>query len=137
MGEGKRRRHSAGSRRDRSPERGQATVELALALPLAVLFALVAVQLGVIAKDLLLVHHAAREAARAAAVEPNVGAARTAVVGSTSLDPGRISVRLGGGSERGDETTATVTYRAPTSVPLVGALLPDITLDASVTMRVE
>ena len=121
----------------RRRERGQATVELALVLPLAVLFALIALQLGVVAKDLLLVHHAAREGARAAAVEPSAGAARTAVVGSASLDPGRVSVQLSGGTERGDETTATVTYRASTSVPLVGALIPDITLRASVTMRVE
>ena len=30
-----------------------------------------------------------------------------------------------------------VTYRAPTDVPLAGALLPDITLSARATMRVE
>ena len=121
----------------RARERGQATVELALVLPVAILFALVALQLGVLAKDLVLVHHAAREGARAAAVEPDVGAARAAVVGSSSLDSGRLSVRLSGGSSRGSQTTATVTYLAPTSVPIVGALLPDISLDASVTMRVE
>jgi len=61
----------------RNGERGQATVEFALVLPLVVFFALVS------------------------------------------------------------ETTATVTYSAPTSVPLVGALIPDVSLRASVTMRVE
>jgi hypothetical protein len=106
-------------------------------LPLAVLFVLIVVQLGVVAKDLVLVHHAAREGARAAAVDPTPTAARSAVIGSTSLDRSRISVSLDGGSSRGDETTAVVVYRAPTSVPLVGALLPDVTLRASVTMRVE
>lgn len=124
-------------RRRRSGERGQATVELALVLPLVVLLALVALQLGVLAKDLLLVHHAAREGARAAAVEPTGGAARAAVVGSSSLVGGRLSVSLSGGTARGSDTTATVTYRAPTTVPLVGALIPDVTLEASVTMRVE
>lgn len=123
--------------RRQNGERGQATVELALVLPLVVLFALITLQLGLIAKDLVLVHHAAREGARAAAVEPTSGAARAAVVGSSSLDGGRLSVSLSGGTSRGSQTTATVTYRAPTSVPLVGALIPDVTLNASVTMRVE
>ena len=124
-------------RRGRNGERGQATVELALVLPLVVLFALVTLQLGILAKDLVLVHHAAREGARAAAVEPTGGVARAAVVGSSSLDSSRLSVSLAGGMARGSQTTATVTYRAPTSVPLIGALIPDVTLQASVTMRVE
>ena len=132
MGEGRCRRRFA-----RSGERGQATVELALVLPLAVLFALIVVQLGVVAKDLVLVHHAAREGARAAAVEPTPAAARAGATGATSLDDGRMSVRLRGGTERGDHATVSVIYRAPTSVPIVGALLPDIELEASVTMRVE
>lgn len=124
-------------RRRGNGERGQATVELALVLPLVVLFALVTLQLGILAKDLVLVHHAAREGARAAAVEPTGGAARAAVVGSSSLESGRLGVSLSGGTSRGSRTTATVTYRAATSVPLVGALIPDVTLTASVTMRVE
>lgn len=124
-------------RRQRNGERGQATVELALVLPLVVLFALVTLQLGVLAKDLVLVQHAAREGARAAAVEPTGGAARAAVVGSSSLDGVRLSVSLSGGTARGSQTTATVTYQAPTNVPLIGALIPDITIESSVTMRVE
>lgn len=124
-------------RRQHNGERGQATVELALVLPLVVLFALVTLQLGVLAKDLVLVQHAAREGARAAAVEPTGGAARAAVVGSSSLDSGRLSVSLSGGTARGSQTTATVTYQAPTNVPLIGALIPDITIESSVTMRVE
>lgn len=133
MAEGKHRRQRA----SRSGERGQATVELALVLPLVVLVAMIVVQLGVISKDYILVHHAAREGARAASVDPTPGVVRQAVVGSSSLDGGRLSVQLAGGTERGEDTTTTVTYRAPTSVPLIGALLPDIAMTASVTMRVE
>jgi Flp pilus assembly protein TadG len=121
----------------RRVERGQATVELALVLPLAVIFALVVVQLGVVAKDLVLVGHAAREGARAAAVDPTVASARAAVVSSSSLAADRLSVSLSGGTGPGDATTVEVRYRAPTTVPLVGALLPDVSLRASVTMRVE
>ncbi len=121
----------------RPGERGQATVELALALPLAVVFALVVVQAGLVAKDLLLVNHSAREAARAAAVDPTQAAARAGAVGGSNLDPGRLTVVLSGGSGTGDMTTATVRYLSPTSVPLVGWLVGDIELGASVTMRVE
>lgn len=121
----------------RSGECGQATVEFALVLPVAVLFSLVAVQLALVAKDVVLVHHAAREGARAAAVEPSTESARRAAVGSSSLDGTRLSVSLRGGSTRGDHTTATVTYRSPTNVPIVGALIPDVTMSASATMRVE
>ncbi len=127
---------AAGERR-RAGERGQATVELALVLPLAVLFALIVVQLGMITKDLVLVNHAAREGARAAAVDPSAAVARAAAASSSSLDSERLSVSLSGGTGRGDRATATVVYRSPTSVPLVGVLLPDISLRASVTMRVE
>lgn len=118
-------------------ERGQATVEFALVLPLVVLFALITLQLGTVAKDILLVHHAAREGARAAAVEPTSAAARTAVLGATTLDSNRLSVSLSGETSRGGQTTATVRYRSPTNVPLVGVLVPDVMLEASVTMRVE
>ena len=121
----------------RRDERGQATVELALVLPVVVVLALIAAQVGLVVKDVVLVHHAAREAARAAAVQPSVGVAREAARGAASLDPGRMDVTLSGGTERGDRTRATVTYRAPTEVPLIGALVPDVTVRATVTMRVE
>lgn len=123
--------------RARRSERGQATVELALTLPLAVLFALLVVQAGLVAKDLLLVNHSAREAARAAAVNPTQAAARVGATGGSNLDPGRMSVTLSGGDSTGDTATAVVTYSSPTDVPLVGWLVGDISLTAQVTMRVE
>jgi Flp pilus assembly protein TadG len=48
-------------------ERGQATVELALVLPVVVLLLMILIQAALVAKDQLLVQHAAREAARSAA----------------------------------------------------------------------
>jgi len=120
-----------------SSERGQATVELALVLPVVVLFALLVVQVGIVAKDLVLVTHAAREAARAAAVDPTAGSARTAAVAGANLDSSRMSVSLKGGTAEGDRITATVTYRSATAVPLIGRLVPDVTITESVTMRVE
>lgn len=118
-------------------QRGQATVEFALTLPLVVLLALVIIQAGLVAKDVILVNHAAREAARAAAVEPHQSAAAQAARGGTNLDPSRLRVSLTGGRNRGDTTTATIAYVSPTTVPLVGWLVGDIELSASVSMRVE
>lgn len=122
--------------RDRG-ETGQATVELALTLPLVVLFALVVIQAGLVAKDVLLVHHAAREGARAAAVDPTGDAARAGVHGGAALDRGRLQITLSGGTSEGDRATVRVRYSAPTDVPIVGALIGDIPLSAEVTMRVE
>lgn len=116
---------------------GQATVELALVLPVVVLLALVVAQAAAIGRDQLLVVHAAREAVRAAAADPDPGAATTAARGAAALEPARLSVALAGRGERGSRVTATVTYRAPTQVPIVGALLGDVTVTGRATMRVE
>jgi Flp pilus assembly protein TadG len=118
-------------------QRGQATVELVLVLPVVVLLALIVAQAAVLARDQLLVVHAAREAARAAAVEPDPGAARSAATEAGPLDEQRLRTEVRGRGERGSRVTATVSYRAPTTVPLVGWLLGDLTLRASATMRVE
>ncbi len=118
-------------------QRGQAVVEFALVLPLVVLFALMVIQAALVGKDALLVHHAARESARAAAVDPDPAIARQAAIAAGGLDPARLSSRLSGGSRRGDRTTATITYRSATNVPLVGRLVGDIQLRSEATMRVE
>ena len=73
---------------------GQSTVEFALVLPLVVLLVLFVVQGGLIVRDQLLVSHAAREAARAAAVtdEDRGGAALRAARGvdyaANNMPPG-------------------------------------------------
>lgn len=118
-------------------QRGQATIELALVLPVIVLFALIVLQVGLVATDQLLVQHAAREGARAAAVDPTLDAASTAVSTANRLQSARTSTRLAGGTDRGDRVTVTVIYQAPTDVPLVGRLIDDVTLTGQVTMRVE
>ena len=136
-GSDRRRPSDGASDRPGGRQRGQATVELALVLPLVVVFALIVVQAGLVAKDLVLVHHAAREGARAVAVDPTPAAARAGVAGGARLDQGRLGVSLSGGTTEGDLATVTVTYESPTNVPLVGALVGDVTLTADVTMRVE
>ncbi len=131
----------------RSRERGQATVEAVLVAPVLVALALSVVQVGVVVRDRVLLAHAGREAARAAAVEPTLKAATGAARGATGLSDDRLSVTFGarlaapssavssGGS--GERLTVIVRYRAPTSVPIVGALIPDIDLETSTTIRIE
>ena len=124
-------------RASRVPDAGQSTVELALLLPVVVVLLLLVLQVGLLARDVLLVTHASREAARAAAVEPTSAAARHAAQASSGLDGDRLGVELTGGRGRGERIRVTVTYRARTAVPLVGALVGDRTIRAAATMRVE
>ena len=124
-------------RREGDAERGQATVEVALLLPVFAALLLAVVQVGLVLRDQVLVTHAAREAARAAAVDPQVAVARGGAEAAARLDPDRLSVELSGSTEPGGRLTVTVRYRAPTAVPLVGPLVGDRTLVAEATMRVE
>ena len=121
----------------RQLESGQSTVELALLLPVVVLLLLAVLQVGLLGRDLLLVAHASREAARAAAVEAEPGAARRAAIASSGLRADRVDVQISGRDGPGSRVRVTVSYRAPTSVPIVGRLLGDRVLRAAVTMRVE
>jgi Flp pilus assembly protein TadG len=121
-------------RRRLRDERGQATVELVLVVPVLVVLALFLVQVGLVVRSLVLVHHAAREGVRVAAVGGDLERVRQAVVGSSGLAPSATDVDL---RIDGDLATVAVTYRDPTDVPLVGALLPEIPVTASATMRRE
>jgi Flp pilus assembly protein TadG len=118
-------------------EGGQATVELALVLPLVVLFLLAIVQVGLIARDEVLVVHAAREAAREAAVTAASGAARRAAEGGSGLGGSRLDVTVVRRDPPGGQVEVRVNYRAPTDVALVGGLVPDVGLSAKAVMRVE
>jgi hypothetical protein len=116
---------------------GQATVELALVLPIIALVLASLVQAVVVARDQLLVVHAAREAARAAAVDPSPGAALRAAEQSGPLDPSRLDVDTSGRAGPGSRVRTVVRYRQPTHLPIVGGLLGHVTLRAEATMRVE
>jgi Flp pilus assembly protein TadG len=114
-------------------------VELALLLPVVLLLLLAVLQVGLLARDVVLVTHAAREAARAAATDPDPRVARAAALASSGLDPARVTVTTtvtaaGSASRR---VRVEVSYRSPTAVPLVGSLLADRTIRTTATMRVE
>lgn len=120
--------------RCRVPRRqdGQATVELALALPVVVLVLLLVVQVALVARAQVLVVHAAREGARAEAVR--AGAAGGAARRTPGLAVDRLEVSA---APVGDDVSVQVRYRAPTRVPLVGALVGDPELRATVVMHIE
>lgn len=118
-------------------ERGQAAVELALCLPLLAALALLLVQVGLLVRDQVVVVHAAREAAREAAVSPGREPPRQAALRSTRLSADRLDVDVGRRGRPGSRVEVEIRYRAPTDVPLVGHLLPDVALRASAAMRVE
>ena len=114
-------------------DRGQATVELALSLPLLFVFLLGIVQLVVIVRDQLAVQLAAREAARAAAVAASADtAAGTAASRAVALRPLEVATTASASS-----VTVTVSHVTPTDVPLIGALLPDVVVSATATMALE
>ena len=114
-------------------DRGQATVEFALALPVVVILVLGVVQLVVVARDQLAVELAAREGARAAAVAAaRDGAATDAALAAVTLRPLDISVSTSGG-----RVTVSVTHQTRTDVPLIGLAIGDVEVSASVTMLQE
>jgi Flp pilus assembly protein TadG len=114
-------------------DRGQATVEFALALPLVALLVLGIVQLVVIARDQLAVELAAREGARAAAVAASPAAAASAAANeAVGLDPLHVTV-----SARDGLVTVTVRHESPTDVPLIGLAIGDVEVSATVTMQRE
>lgn len=112
---------------------GQATVELALLLPLVVVFVCAVLQVALVGRDQLVLELAAREAARAAAVsaEPDT-AARLAADRVTTLAPLGVEVRV-----QGAVVTVTVRHVNPTDVPLAGRLLGDVQQSATATMALE
>lgn len=121
----------------RGSDEAQATVELALLLPVVVLLLLAVVQVGLVARDLVLVTHACREAVRAAATDSTPDAALDAARASSGLDGDRLTVRTSGRGAAGSRVRVVVRYRSVTAVPIVGALLGDRSVESSATMRVE
>jgi Flp pilus assembly protein TadG len=126
-------RSGRGARSLARSDRGQSTVELALVLPVLVLFLLALVQTAVVARDAVLVQDAARAAVREASVGASDGRVRDAA--RRTLGDVKVNVHRTGGV--GDPVEVRVSYREHTDLPLVGPLFPDITLRARATMRAE
>lgn len=112
---------------------GQATVELALCIPLVVVMVLGVMQVLVLARDQLRVELAAREGARAAVVSAEPTAAARAA--ANRVIPGRtpaVSTTV-----RADTITVRVSTRAQSTLPIVGRWIRDVELSARATMAIE
>jgi hypothetical protein len=123
-------------RREVLTEKGQATVEFFLILPLVVLVAVASVQVMRIAETRLELQAAARDGARVAATTPDPSRAVASVMAALSpedRDRARISV------ERPDRVgvpaRVTVRLRHLLGAPFPGGMGVDLTVTA--TMRTE
>lgn len=117
--------------------RGQATVELALLLPVVLALVLGVLQVGLVVRSQVQVTHAAREAARVVAVTGDASQAAGAAARAGGLEPSRLDVDVTGAVARGGIVTVTIRYRAPTDVALVGPAIDDVVLTAEASMLVE
>jgi len=123
----------------RRSDRGSAAVEFALVLPILLVIALAMVQVGLFARDRLLVEAVARAAARAAAVESDEGAIRDqAVAAAPGLDPAALTLTISRTGTRGDPVEVSVTYVDDVRVPFVEWLVgSSVTMDTSASARQE
>lgn len=121
-----------GARRARSTA-GQSTVEFALVLPMLMMLLLLLIQGALVVRDQVLTVNAAREAAR----EASVDGGRIRIVSAANRVVDGVDVDVVERGKVGEPVTVRTRYTSKTKVPLVGALLPDIELEATSTMRVE
>jgi Flp pilus assembly protein TadG len=119
--------------------RGSAAVEFALVLPLLLVVGLALLQVGLLAKDQLVVQEAARAGARQAAVSSDDGSVRDAVADAgAGLDRSRLTVSVSRDEASDGPVTVVVAYEAPISLPMVRWLFPSgVPLSAEATMRQE
>ena len=112
---------------------GQSTVEFALVLPMIFGLLVLVFQVALVSRDEVLVTHAARAAVREASVTPDT--ARVAAAARRSLASADVRVVQRGAV--GEPVEVEVSYVSVTDLPIVGALLPDLTLHSHAVMRVE
>lgn len=124
---------------DARGERGSAVVEFALVLPILLMVTLAVVQVGLVARDQLMVVQASRAGAREAAVSVDAPAVRSAVVhAAVGLDPDALDVEVSRAGTLGEPVTVTVRYVESIRVPLVAWLFPSaISLRSSAVARQE
>lgn len=118
-------------------QQGQATVELALCLPLIALMAAALVETASLAVDHVRVWHAAREVARVAVVDGDPQSVRDAL-GKAGMSEAEVQIEPGPDARvRGEALEVDLRYHPTSEVPLLGHLLDGLTLRATSTMRIE
>ena len=115
------------------PNSGQATVELALVMPLIIGLLLIILNVGLVVRDQLAVWHAASAGARTASISPDSpDVVQQAVEDEVGLRPLHLQIVR-------DEQLITVKVQYPRTINLllIKHILPPLTLSASVTMHVQ
>jgi len=115
------------------PDSGQATVELALVMPLIIGLLLIILNVGLVVRDQLAVWHAASAGARAASISPDSpDVVQQAVNDEVWLRPLHLQIVR-------DEQLITVEVQYPCTINLwlIKRIVPPLTLSASVTMHVQ
>jgi Flp pilus assembly protein TadG len=115
------------------PHRGQAAVELALVMPVVVVFMLLILQVGLVVREQIALIHACGAAARAASIADSPDDAASSVFSASSFGAeADIDVTTNDGM-----VTVDVVFNHPTDLAIVGLFLPDITLRASATYQLQ
>lgn len=122
--------------------RGQALVELALILPVLLMLVFGIIEFGRVMGSYLIITQAAREGARAGAVNPTDTAINDAVDNAAAiLDSSRLDVTItpdSGSRIRGAALTVRIEYTVDLVAPLFNLVIPDpFPLSARTTMRIE
>ena len=115
------------------PDSGQATVELALVMPLIIGLLLIILNVGLVVRNQLAVWHAASAGARAASISPDSpDIVQQAVEDEVGLRPLHLQIIR-------DEQLITVEVQYPRTINLwlIKRIVPPLTLSASVTMHVQ
>lgn len=124
----------------RRSSRGQATVELVLALPVLLIVTAAVCQVAVGLNCYLVVTAASREGARRGAETNDTGEARKAAESAARGLPGEpagIDVDFPGGRGKGNPIRVTVTYKMPLLIPAVGHIVPKPTFKGTTSMALE
>ena len=108
-------------------------------LPLILVVALALVQTGLLVRDRLLVEAAARAGARAAALQDDPAAVRSAALAAApSLEEEALELAIDRTGARGEPVTVSLRYAAPVRVPFVEWLFGDaVGMSTSTTARQE
>lgn len=121
--------------------RGQAIVEMALALPVLILLLLATMEFGRVLHDLLVVTEAAREGARSMAVNEGSTAAVSRIqAAAPSIDPSQMTITINPLTPtRGQPVTVTVVHPVQIMTPLISEFFPEnpFPVTGTAVMRVE
>lgn len=123
----------------RRANRGQATVEMALVLPLLIWLLVGLVDVARMANAYLIVQHASREAVRLGITGASDSAvAQRALMASQTLDPTRLTISVSPAAPRntGSDITVRINYRYEV-LALMGIIGSAVPLEAQLTARVE